>query len=80
MFIPIGGIFAFGGCYSRGCLVNRTIMGLFNLVMGTISLSFGYAQDLTFLIVIGYIIAIMGLLMVLANLFALLFRRQPPRT
>jgi len=71
MFIPIGGIFVFGGCDSRACVINRGIMGLFNLVMGSIALTFGFSQGLDFLIVIGSVIAVLGLLMVLINLFSL---------
>ncbi|MDR0975788.1 MAG: hypothetical protein LBM01_02405 [Christensenellaceae bacterium] len=71
MFIPIGGVFVFGGCESRGCIINRIIIGIFNLIMGGISLAFGYAQNLMFLIIIGYVIAGFGLLMIILNLLSL---------
>ena len=71
MFIPIGGIFVFGGCHSRVCVINRIFMGIFNLVMGAIALGFGYAQGLIFLQITGYIIGGMGLLMIIINLCTL---------
>jgi hypothetical protein len=67
MFLPIGGVFVFGGCDSPACVVNRIFMGFFNLIMGAIALGFGYAQDLNFLKIIGYVIGGMGLLMILFN-------------
>jgi len=71
MFIPIGGVFVFGGCHSRSCIVNRIVMGIFNLVMGAIAIGIGYSQDLSFLIFIGFVIAGIGLLMIIINLLGL---------
>ena len=71
MFIPLGGIFVFGGCDSRGCRINRIVMGFINLIMGAISIAFGVGYNLLFLTIVGSIIAGMGLLMVLLNLFGL---------
>ena len=76
MFIPIGGVFVFGGCHSRGCVISRIIMGFFNLIMGVIAITFGYTQDFTILKVIGFIIAGVALLMIITNLFRL--RRTRP--
>ena len=66
----------FGGCDSRACVINRIVIGFFNLLMGILTLGWGYYYKVTALIVIGCIIAAMGLLMVLLNLIAL--RRAKP--
>ena len=79
MFIPIGGVFVFGGCNSRSCIIHRIIIGLINLVMGAIALGFGYSYDLLFLKIIGYVIAFMGLMMILFNLFGLKSAKVPPQ-
>jgi hypothetical protein len=66
VFIPIGGVFVFGNGGSRAV---RIILGLFNLVMGGVALAVGYGTGLLFLVIIGYIIAAMGAVMILLNLF-----------
>ena len=71
MFIPLGGIFVFGGCDSRECRVNRIVMGCINLLMGALAVFFGFYYDVIFLTVIGFIVASLGLMMVIANLFGL---------
>jgi len=71
MFIPIGGVIIIGGCNSRACMVNRIIVGIFNLVMGAITIALGYSLGLLFIKIIGYIIAGMALFMIIANLFGL---------
>jgi len=68
MFIPIGGVFVFGSGVSP---VASIVTAVFNLLMGGLALFFGYMYGLVFLIVIGYIIAGLGLLMILINLFRL---------
>lgn len=76
MFIPLGGIFVFGGCDSRACRINRIVMGIINLIMGSISIGFGIGYNVVFLTVIGSIIGGLGVLMILLNLFGL---RKAPR-
>ena len=71
MFIPIGGIYVFGGCHTRSCVINRIIMNLFNVVMGALALWIGYSHSLTFLIVVGYIIIGMAVISMLSNLLSL---------
>jgi len=71
MFIPIGGVFVFGGCHSRGCIIGRIIMSVFNLTMGALALWIGYSSGLIFLIVIGYIIVGIATISMLVNLFSL---------
>ena len=71
MFIPLGGVFVFGGCDSRGCRINRIVMGFINLIMGAISIGFGVGYGLHFLTVVGSVIAGLGLIMILLNLFSL---------
>jgi len=68
MFIPIGGVFVFGNGVSP---VTSIVTAIFNLLMGGLALLFGYMYGLVFLIVIGYIIAGLGVLMILLNLFRL---------
>jgi len=51
--------------------VASIITAIFNLVMGGIALALGYTYGLMFLIVIGYVIAGLGTLMLLVNLFRL---------
>jgi len=46
-------------------------MSIFNLIMGAIALAIGYSQDITFLIVIGYIIAGLAVLSILRSLLLL---------
>ena len=78
MFIPLGGIFIFGGCDSRACVVNRIILGAINLVMGTIALVFAFSYDLLLFKIIGFIIAGMGLMMIVINLFGLRKAKAEP--
>jgi len=73
MFIPIGGVFVFGNDVSP---VTSIVTALFNLFMGGLALLFGYMYGLMFLIVIGYIIAGLGMLMILLNLFRLRKHRK----
>ena len=68
MFIPLGGIFVFGNGISP---VTGIVTALFNMLMGGLALVFGYVYGLVFLIVIGYIIAGLGVFMMLLNLFRL---------
>ena len=68
MFIPIGGVFVFGNGISP---VASIVMAVVNLLMGGLALLFGYMYELTFLIIIGYVILGLGLLMLLLNLFRL---------
>jgi len=68
MFIPVGGVFVFGNGVSP---VTSIMLALFNLLMGGAALLFGYMYGLIFLIVFGYIIAGLGLLIILLNLFRL---------
>ena len=68
MFIPIGGVFVFGNGVSP---VAGIVTAIFNLIMGGLMLLSGYMFGLIFLIVIGYIIAGLGLVMILMNLFRL---------
>ena len=68
MFLPIGGVFVFGNGTSPGMMV---IMGFVNAVMGGVTLAVGYGMGFLPLIVIGYIIAGAGALMVLFNIFKL---------
>ena len=51
--------------------VTSIVTAIFNLIMGGLTLLFGYLYGLTFLIVIGYIIAGLGALMLLLNIFRL---------
>jgi len=76
MFIPIGGVFVFGGCYSRGCIINRIIMNVFNIIMGALALWIGYSNGLVFLIVVGYIIIGMAAISMMANLLSLRHVKQ----
>ena len=73
MFIPIGGVFIFGNGVSP---VAGIVTAFFNLLTGGLALLFGYMYDLTFLIVIGYIIAGIGALMIFLNLLRLKKPRQ----
>ena len=73
MFIPIGGVFVFGNDVSP---VAGIVTALFNLLMGGLALALGYVSGLMFLIVIGYIIAGLGVLMVILNLFKLSKQRK----
>ncbi|MDR0461792.1 MAG: hypothetical protein LBG88_00435 [Christensenellaceae bacterium] len=73
MFIPIGGVFVFGDGASPMATI---ITALFNLVMGGLALLFGYMYDFTFFIVLGYVVAGLGALMLLLNLFKSKSRRQ----
>jgi len=66
MFIPIGGVFVFGNGVNP---VASIVTAIINLVMGGLALLFGYMYGLIFLIIIGYIIAGLGLLMIALNLF-----------
>ena len=68
MFIPIGGVFIFG---SGAHPMAGIITALVNLFMGGFALVFGYLYGITFLVVIGYVIAGLGLLLLLLNLFKL---------
>jgi len=68
MFIPIGGVFVLGNGVSP---VTSIVTAIFNLLMGGLVLLFGYMYGLVFLIVIGYIIAALGVLMILLSLFRL---------
>ena len=79
MFIPIGGIYVFGGCYTRGCIINRIIMNLFNAIMGALALWIGYSNSLTFLIVVGYIIIGMAVISMLTNLLSLRNVKAEPK-
>jgi len=73
MFIPIGGVFVFGNDVSP---MTSIVTAIINLVMGGFALLFGYMYCLIFLVVIGYIIAAMGLVMLIFNLMALRGRRS----
>jgi len=68
MFIPIGGVFVFGNGISP---VTSIVTAIINLLMGGLALLFGYLYGLMFLVVIGYVIAGIGALMLLLNLFRL---------
>jgi hypothetical protein len=46
-------------------------MNLFNLVMASLALVIGYANDLLFLRVIGYIVLVVALLTLITNLILL---------
>jgi len=76
MFIPLGGVFVFGGCDSRACRINRIVTGFINLIMGAISFGFGVGYNFLFLMIAGVIVGGLGLLMILMNLFGL--RRSGP--
>ena len=73
MFIPIGGVFVFGNGVSP---VTSIVTAIFNLLMGGLALLFGYMYGLIFLIVIGYIIAGLGVLMIILNIFRLMKSRK----
>ena len=66
MFIPLGGVFVFGNGVSP---MTGIVTALFNLLMGGFALILGYVNNLMLLIVIGYIIAGLGVLMLVLNLF-----------
>ena len=68
MFIPIGGVFLFGDGVSPTASIVTAII---NLSMGGLALLFGYMYGLMFLVVIGYIIAALGVLMLVLNLINL---------
>ena len=42
--------------------------GIINAIMGAVALALGYIYGFMFLIVVGYIIASLGVLMIIANL------------
>ena len=67
MIFPIGGFFAFGS----GMGLAGIIFSIVNLVSGAACLLFGYLYALTFLIVLGYIIAALGLIMLIINIISL---------
>jgi len=68
MFIPIGGVFIIGNGPSAGA---RVASGFFDLLLGGIFLALGYVFNLLFLVIIGYIIAGLGIIMILMNIFSL---------
>ena len=68
MFLPIGGVFVFGNGVSPTAGIVTAIS---NLIMGGLALLFGYIYGLTFLVVIGYIIAGLGAVMLIFYLFRL---------
>lgn len=80
MFIPIGGVFVFGGGGGRAGAVRNIVLALFNLAMGGVALAIGYSTGLLFLKVIGYVIAGLGALMLVINLFGLRRRAPEPDT
>jgi len=71
MFIPIGGIFIFGNNDTRAGAVSNLIIGLVNCLIGGFTLFIAFINDMPILKVIGFIIAGLGLLMVIFSLFAM---------
>ena len=67
MFIPIGGVFVFGSGPSRTAGI---MLAIFNIAMGGLALALGYVYGLLFLIIVGYVIAGLGLFSLLMNLIA----------
>jgi|GEM_PF-3231371 len=64
MFLPIGGIFIFGGNGSGGVAIN-----LFNVIMGALALLFGYMYGILFFQIIGYVIGGLGLFGLIFSIF-----------
>jgi hypothetical protein len=70
MFLPIGGIFVFGGGGGAGGVA----LNMFNIVMGALALLFGYVYGILIFKILGYIIGGLG---ILGLLVSLLMRREP---
>ncbi|MDR0462320.1 MAG: hypothetical protein LBG88_03240 [Christensenellaceae bacterium] len=52
------------------------ISGILNLVIGLIILSVGYVKDLAFLVVIGYVVLVLGVIGTLVTLFCKRFASE----
>jgi hypothetical protein len=65
MFIPIGGVFMFGNGISP---MAGLTTGIINAIMGGLALALGYVYGFMFLIIVGYVIAGLGVLMIILNL------------
>jgi len=76
MFIPIGGIFVFGGNRTRIGAITNLVIGLVNLVFGILGITFGFINHILWLKVFGFILGIPGLLMVLFAMVALIRNRK----
>ena len=71
MFIPLGGIFVFGGDGSRSGKMSAIVFNIFNLFMGGLALLFGFMYGLVFLQIFGFIIGGLGLFLIVINLIGL---------
>ena len=66
-FFPVGGFFIFGTGSSP---TAKIVMGVFNLAMGGLMLGLGYLYHLWPLIIIGYVVAGLGLVTLIYGLLS----------
>jgi len=69
MFIfPVGGFFVLGGGASRGLGIFQLVMGVINMVIAALLVYWGVFWLLSFLVVFGVFMGIMGLVMTISGI------------